>query len=806
MNSSENHYTQASIKTADNLKSIAESASALSHLSLPQVDAVVQQVARMIPAGNVPGMILSGLVRLSQDRKLSSKTVRRDINLLFKGVGQTLDKAVYSTFFAGPAAVIWGYQHLLQLSGKKTEDAFPEGVWQFYVEYAMREDTARHTNETHGFDTYLARHQIQLTPVDRITAWVMAATYILHDYNELLANEWRERIYTYLLVEITKNEADSKKYAHLYRHWNQQRPYSRGLDILSQETYPAYRQRKFEQFLAKAAKNLRRDLRQTWLTQIRHTEAEKLLAYQCQMSILAYLKPEAYGEVRLPLAPQIAHIGLIQAGNYYLIPICVPHTSQPIKVQQVRSWVTNLLNNAPPPSPLPLKLAQVQRASWPNLNRKLNPALLENLDKLHQLPILLNFDTQATHLPLSDLRQAERGVGGQPITLFNTETSMVFDMSHIFFDGAWGAALSEIMTQEAQFWAGYLQTLPAPPTQLDSLVQLNFNLSPSDINLIQAATYITPEVSAEVETIDLKAILQLRHLFKQRNDLLQLTVNDLLILYRAIHTVTYHLNPELLSKLRQMEQVDGDVGLAAQATLGALTIDQQVNPTIAMPVDASWRAPHDRLHPITLEVPLPDLDLLNLHQQTMAALMAFEQPNSNHTQRYAEFDKLQRLYLATLAGFGMVISKAKLIAGTGQSFSVGTIKLLAHLPLPVQKLLEKIPDSFDMLNDIIRGREVFSNVGAVVPDSTLTRFMSAKDDSAKKTLVWGIMTDAKGVMRITLRDFRPHVALLIQVGHRDLAVRLTQHYLDAYTLGLNHFIHDLRLITQAKKPEVKRES
>ncbi len=251
---------------------------------------------------------------------------------------------------------------------------------------------------------------------------------------------------------------------------------------------------------------------------------------------------------------------------------------------------------------------------------------------------------------------------------------------------------------------------------------------------------------------------------------------------------------------------------ASLAALEAIESAQKENPAIAMPVDASQRSPRDRLHPITLEVPLNDFDLLNLHQQTIVAFNAYELATAaGRAKAYARFDESQRLYLATLAGFGMVLGRAKEIAGMGQSFSVGAIKLLAHLPSRLHRMMEMVPDSFDMLNDIIRGREVFSNVGAVAPTSTLTRFMSAKDDSDKRTLVWGVMTDANGVMRITLRDFRPHVALLEGVGRKDLAARITQDYLETYAHGLNGFIRDLQLITrssrttQPEKPETNHE-
>ena len=59
-------YSEATVKTADSLKSVAHSKKIqeLSTLSLPEIEAVVDLVARVIPAGNVPGMILNGLARL----------------------------------------------------------------------------------------------------------------------------------------------------------------------------------------------------------------------------------------------------------------------------------------------------------------------------------------------------------------------------------------------------------------------------------------------------------------------------------------------------------------------------------------------------------------------------------------------------------------------------------------------------------------------------------------------------------------------------------------------------------------------
>jgi hypothetical protein len=54
-------------------------------------------------------------------------------------------------------------------------------------------------------------------------------------------------------------------------------------------------------------------------------------------------------------------------------------------------------------------------------------------------------------------------------------------------------------------------------------------------------------------------------------------------------------------------------------------------------------------------------------------------------------------------------------------------------------------------------------------------------------------------MRISLRDFRPHVGLLAGIGHKDLANRMAHDYLEAYARGLNGFIDDLQRITKASR-------
>ncbi len=792
----QNRYTEASVKTADNLRTIAHSSSVreLSRLSLPEVDAIVNEVSRVIPAGNVPGVILSGLARLSE-RKPSLDMVKRDINLLFKGIEQVLDKALYGAFFAGPAAVIWGYQNLLKLAGASPEHAFPEGTWQFYVGYALREDTARHAYETHGFDTLLNQHHIRLSAVDRITAWTMAAIHCMYQYNALLENEWRERVYLYLLEELTREQTDAARYGRLYNEWEKVRPYKRGADTDPLDDYPTYRRRKFDHFVQEATGDLAPDVRRTWTERVRQAERHALPAYQRQMSILAFLDPGPYDETRTPIALSKAHIGLVYRGGYFMMPV---GAERPADVAVVRARVAAMLqSDSVAPAGL-AALTGVRRATLPKLLPQLNEATAKSIAALRHAPILINCDPRPRHLPLAELRQAERGVGDHAVTIFDTGETFVFDHSHIFFDGGWGAALSEILTNEALSWAVYLHNLPPAQPAPSPVRPLVCQFRESERELIRQSPGIMPEASAETDAVDLKAILKLRKLFKQRNDLIQLTVNDLLILYRAFHALTYQPDPDLVWELEAAAQRE-DTMQAAQSALGAIQQASKINPSILIPIDASQRSPRERLYPMSFEVPLEELDLLNLHRQVMQALNAYESGEGDRTALYAEFDELQRKYLAALAGFGTVMNRAKEVALRGESASVSAIKLLAHMPTPLQRMLDQIPTRFEALNDIVKGREVLSNMGVVAPTSTLLRFITAKDDNDKKTLAWGVITDARGVMHISLRDFRPHVDLLAACGREDLPRRIARHYVETYAAGLNSLVADLQRITRTSR-------
>jgi len=788
------NYQRATRETIENLQMVADSLSLqrLTQLSLPEIEAVVDLVGKVIPAGNVPGMILSGLTHLSGNQVQPQKA-KQDINILFKEVSYFFEQAKYGTMFAGPAAIIWGYQNLLRLAGKDAESAFPEGVWQFYVDYALREDTARHANETNGFDTLLTQNKIQLSEVDRLTAWVMASVTCLHQYNQLLASEWYERTTLWFLQDLT-NASD------LYRAWEKQKLYGRDADAAYYD-YPSYRRLKFEEYLKSLTSSLPHSVYKDWEARLKDATDKGLAAYQKQLTILAYLDPSAFGETRIPISLEQAQIGIIYNGSYFLLPACEPGTSKPLDVRTARSQIARLLTASIQRAELK-GLARIKRAELAILRKKFNPAFQANLEKLKYAPILLNCDKQNTSGLLSEIRQGERGVGDHALTIFDTGKTFVFDQSHIFFDGAWGAALAEIMTNEALSWAAYLNMLsPVVSASSQAFKALDLPLEPADMQAVQQATKVSAEAGAENSKINVHASLELKHYFKQRSDLLKLTINDLLILYRAIHAATYQPSKRLQLEVDDFAKNNSAAG---EKIRQALKNYQGINPSILIPIDASRRLPRDRVYPMNMEVPLIELDLLNLHAKTTRALAENASEQKFDPVHYSRFEQLQRRYLATLGGFGTILAKAKNIAVKGESASVGAIKLLAHLPHPVKQLLDKIPTRYEKLNNLLKGTEVLSNLGAMAKSSSVTRFITAKDDNDQKQLTWGIMTDAQGVMKITLRDFRPHVAVLHEAGRQDLANLIAQDFLDAYVQGFNQFVQEVTQIAVARPPDSQK--
>jgi hypothetical protein len=302
-------------------------------------------------------------------------------------------------------------------------------------------------------------------------------------------------------------------------------------------------------------------------------------------------------------------------------------------------------------------------------------------------------------------------------------------------------------------------------------------------------------VAAESSEVDMHALMRLRKWLQQRG--VPLTVNDLLLLYRSFHAAGYEPSPLLRQALKAFAEqaTSTQAQEALEAIRATLTRLRETNPALLIPMSASNVAPRERVFPTTFRNPLVDI------REKFAAARAALQVCRGLADPtlWAAFDRARRELLAYLQAFGGVLDALKAVTMRGESFNTATIRMLAHLPQSMQHLMDGIPQRVGALNEIIKGNEVFSNVGRVAPGSTITRFISAKDDGETKELIWGVITDDEGCMRVSLRDFRPFVPQLLALGEDGLANLLAQDYLAAYVQGFNRFVLELGDIIAARE-------
>jgi len=815
----------------------------LSRLTLPEIQAIKQEIARILPAGNLPAFILSGLLKL-KGRRVSPDQVRSDLTALLRGI-DLIPRGLYGALVAGPAAILYAYQKILRLSGKDLESAFPEGAWQFYLQFGLREDLARHANETIGFHRALSSPP---HPIPMAGAWVCAALELVFNYDALLLTDWTERVMLRLLIEEATEAdiADQPPFATLSKDWNRQRPYRSPTDSAD---YLSYRQELFQNLRQEWLQALPEKAQERFNRRFQERQAQELSAYQRQMTILAALEPNRYQEHRQPIPIWQAAVAFVWQGYTYLLPacqrdeqgspLCYPPRpenaepaplftlstgslcdaeSQPLQVDrsgQVRYQDGRILGNLRPPAPetvlgwlaaifnasptenasvLDLLLAESPRSLQPELRGKLPADTLVELTALRRAPILVNWDRCPHDQPLAHVRRGRRGIGDHALTIFRTDRSFVFDQSHIFFDGVWGMAVAEILTHTASRWyrtlTSHTFTTQTPPPR-----PLALRCDPETLTAIQSHRQ-KGEAAAESGGVDMRRLNRLRNWLRQRG--VHLTVNDLLLLCRFLHAAAYRPSPTARQALESFRsRAESLEARAAWQTIEVtLAHLQETNPALLVPMSASNVAPGERVFPTTFRNPLIEI------RESFAA--AYERHGAYSAQpspdRWQALDQSRRELLAYLKAFGELLDTLKAVTMRGESFNTATIRLLAHLPPSMQHLLDGIPQRIGVLNEIIKGNEVFSNVGRVAPGSSLTRFTSAKDDGATKQLIWGILTDDRDQMHVSLRDFRPFVPQLLALGEEQLANLLAQDYLNAYVQEINRFAGELSAMITAEAP------
>jgi hypothetical protein len=839
----------------------------LTQLGVDTVRAIKQEVAEIFPASNLPALLLQGLIQL-EDRTIRHDRIAADLTVLFRGSKQI---GLYSTFFAAPALVLYGYQRLLALAGKDADSAFPDGPWQFYTQFGLREDAARHCVETVGF----MRAAPQASEPDAATSWVYAAMRALFAYDDLLANEWQERITTRALDEVLAERAvqllgkglprksaerealiadEVAQLRQVYQldrlaaNWVSQRPYASPPDDPLGD-YVAYRRQRFHSYLDQALHALPPDLRAVLERRVDERRERELPAYQRQLTLLMTLHAETYQDRRVPLRMEQTCVALLAGGRYYLIeavardihgrllvfPIdgtpdspgialalsqsdtgelydryrrrveidrrgCVWAGSdllgrlRPPPIAAVKGQVEAILRavrptHAPSKPEVDLLLARAPRERQASLRALLNDTTRASLAALRRAPIVINWTMPPGAQPLTALRRARRGCGDHALTLIRSDRGMAFDLSHIFFDAVWGMALAEILTGYA---TALYPLVVATRAARAPVAPIALATTTTFVSAAQEAIASTPaEVSAESSAVDLRAVNVLRQRMEKIE--LRLTINDLLILARCVHSADYRPGPAASAALDSMSGLAGGPQLARRIR-AHLDEQRSINPALLIPMDASNADPRQRVFPATFRNPLPHLLPRLSHCRALVDQLR-RRPDEGLRR---EFEHERALLYTDLRMFGALLQAFKQVTMRGESFTTASLRLMGHLPGLMQNLVDLIPQKIGILNEIIKGHEVFSNVGPVVAASTLTRFASARDDGTTKLLVWGVMSDASGQLYITLRDFRPHIGPLLQGGRADLAHALAQDYLDSYASTTNALVRSVQRVLAYK--------
>ena len=796
-------------------------------------------------------------------------------------------KSLFGALMAVPAVALTLYQKLWTFF-KKDSESFPEGTWQFYTQFGLREDSARHANETEGFHQAL---DVQANELDQAAAWTYQCIMTLFEYETLLENEWVERTLLRLIQEELAElvverlarlrggkeaEKDAAAFAQLKQtvreeepervefetaqlkrnlnlsniewEWVKKRPYRRPVKS-KRETYPQYRRRVFLEYLVNLAERLPPKSGALIWDRYYELSSSALPAYQQQMSILFALAPEKHQDVKVAIPLWQAKIAFVLNGVYYLLPvahhneagellvfdpnkpqdpgqvlslcqnddgdwvdqydqkiqidrrgnvtICRKESEQikvlrPTPPQTIKAQLAQIFANTkrrvPTQDDADLCLAKTPRALQDTLIQTLPPATQTELDIFKVIPLVLNWDVQDRQSTLAAIRNTKRGIGSHALTILRTQSSFVFDQSHIFFDAIWGMVIAQVITDGAIESYQLMQNL-AYPIQSTTYKTLKLKTSPGFHKAVHP--YIQPiEATAESNTPDLVLINRCRKALTEMN--IRMTVNDLLTFYRSLHHQIYIPGLNLQRQLMQL-RLAGENDLVREIE-SSWEVSQNEPISLLLPMDASFIDPKLRLFPATFKNFLPDFAQLFEESNMLLNQLLY---TSDPALRL-KFLEARRQILENLLMLVEYFKMLKRITREGESLSTAAIRYLAHLPPGMQGTLDLIPQHVGALNEILKGEEVFSNVGRVDPTSSLVRFMSAKDDGKSKVMVWGIMCDRRGDLKITLRDFRPCVQTALAAQKPDLAAAITHDYLEAYARGLNQFSEDLIQVLTAE--------
>jgi hypothetical protein len=444
---------------------------------------------------------------------------------------------------------------------------------------------------------------------------------------------------------------------------------------------------------------------------------------QEQLSLACWLQPGRYLDRRTPITPQELNVAVYYGERYYLIPVS-PATT----LAKLNSCVEQILAAPSETGDATVEkvLGQSPRHLQASLRKRLPHETQEGLKALQTAPILLNWNLQSSQKRLRDIRNASRGGNDHPLVLFRTESSIVFDISHVMFDGMWAKHIADVMTKFAEG----VERIPAAKATAPL----------QSLRLLSGANFPKPtrplEVCAEADGIRLRDLQALRRKLAQQG--LRVTVNDFLIWARFEHSRRYQPGPRAREVLAQ-----AGPELAAQIQQG-WEEERRILPSLMVLVDIGKADPRLRLFSTTI----------------------------------------QSTGMEDLAALSSTVQEKIAVARHGKSFSSVASQLLVWTPSFLRPFGTWASEKVSFLLDRIQADEVFSNLGHVGAESSITRFASARGSVRGQTRVWGFLSTSDDVLYVTLRDFLPYVKQLPP----EQAQVLTQDFLDSYVETVNALI------------------
>ncbi|WP_236339979.1 hypothetical protein [Paenibacillus plantiphilus] len=671
-----------------------------------------------------------------------------------------------------------------------------EPLFQAFAKKALRDDTARFSVEC----AYPGPALYGETSL--LAGCIFTVAQLLHHYADLLACEWDNRMYARDLASSVLSgqsgasphgpdgpigritiEPSADMFADLAAYV---RAYERALEERRQRCAQLFARSGYDAALQ---------------AHIRRRE-KALPAYQRQMSLLQSLRPGRHGDVPVPISVDKLNIAVWKGNRYVLIPVYVPDQGRAtgsyrmISKEEIRGYA-EYIGELPDEGPVSLNpsLPRILRRYQHDVRKRYSPEVLDKLEVLASAPVVINWNIHDASRNLSSIRQTQRGGNDQPLTLIRTERGMVFDFSHILFDGLWASRVAHYIanftisitkgldeledTVVASAKAPSFLDAPAD-RQEDSHPLAVLAARPDRVQTVQLerdadnkereaphTDKLVHEVSAELGGIALKSITTPLQLMNQQG--IKITINDLLLLARLLHAKTYRPSMDVEQALACLSDPK-EARSAARLWRQRMEKERQCPPALLIPVDVTERDPKERLYMTSIR---PD-DLPQGLLEQLAQLIHLRSARLN------SFPTIMTGINERLAEAGLIFRKKFHLALQGKSFSTKASRLFVASPYPMRDAGDWVTEQVKGLQTRVKGDELFSSLGQMPPWSTAIRFMSARSKGKTQQRVWGIMTDNRQRLMITLRDFHPLTVMLIRNGQGNLAASILQDYLNSF--------------------------